>query len=503
MATSLPLSLLAPAYSFVTSHRLSLAAFPFSATAALRFTSWLYPTVSSVVHHCTLLYTGLTLLAVVLVLYITSTRVRAVYLVDYACFRPPAALRVPLSKYIEHTELAPCFDDKSVGFQSRLIERSGFGEETCLPPACHVIPPEKTLKAARAEAEQGIFSAVDAVLAKTGVCAEDIGVVVVNCTLFAPTPSMADMVVRRYGLRSDVRCFSLSGMGCSAGMAGIGLAENILQCHSRCRYALVVSTEILTGLLLRQRARDAAAELLFRLGASAVLLSASPARARHARYRLARVVRTHAGHDDRAYGCVQQEDDAAGERGIALSKDVMPVAGDTLKEHMTTLGPLVLPASELLAYALVREAQAAAPGGAGGQQQAAGPRLPHGVRALLHPRGRPCGDRRAAARPRAVGQAGGAVAHGAAPVRQHVEQLDVVRAGLPGGQVPRAQGRPCVDGRVWVRVQVQQRGVGVHPVAGSSGQRAMGGLHASLPGGHGPVRLICGGGRALCCSVAV
>ncbi|KAM3209224.1 hypothetical protein ACQJBY_063734 [Aegilops geniculata] len=353
MVTSLPLSLLAPVYSFVSSHRLSLAAFPFSATAALRFTAWLYPTVSSAVHHCTPLYAGLTLLAVVLVLYIRSTRVRAVYLVDYACFRPPAALRVPLSKYIEHTGLAPCFDDKSVGFQSRLIEHSGFGEETCLPPACHVIPPEKTLKAARAEAEQGIFSAVDAVLAKTGVGAEDIGVVVVNCTLFAPTPSMADMVVRRYGLRSDVRCFSLSGMGCSAGIAGIGLAENILQCDSRCTYALVVSTEILTSDYYSGNERAMLLQnCLFRMGASAVLLSTSRARARHAQYRLARVVRTHAGHDDRAYGCVQHEDDAAGERGIALSKDVMPVAGDTLKAHMTTLGPLVLPASELLAYAL-------------------------------------------------------------------------------------------------------------------------------------------------------
>jgi 3-ketoacyl-CoA synthase len=88
---------------------------------------------------------------------------------------------------------------------------------------------------------------------------------------------------------------------------------------------------------------------LFRMGASAAVLSTSPA---HARYRLARVVRTHAGRDARAFGCVKQEDDDAGERGIALSKDVMPVAGDTLTTHMVTLGPLVLPASELLAYAL-------------------------------------------------------------------------------------------------------------------------------------------------------
>jgi 3-ketoacyl-CoA synthase len=115
-------------------------------------------------------------------------------------------------------------------------------------------------------------------------------------------------------------------------------------------HALVVSTEILTSDYYSGNERAMLLQnCLFRMGASAAVLSTSPPRAR---YRLARVVRTHAGRDARAFGCVKQEDDDAGERGIALSKDVMPVAGDTLTTHMVTLGPLVLPASELLAYAL-------------------------------------------------------------------------------------------------------------------------------------------------------
>jgi 3-ketoacyl-CoA synthase len=167
---------------------------------------------------------------------------------------------------------------------------------------------------------------------------------------------MADMVVRRYGLRGDVRCFNLSGMGCSAGITGVGLAQSILQRRGQrdgedtVTHALVVSTEILTSDYYSGNERAMLLQnCLFRMGASAALLSTSPV---HARYRLARVVRTHAGSDARAFGCVKQEDDDAGERGIALSKDVMPVAGDTLTTHMVTLGPLVLPASELLAYAL-------------------------------------------------------------------------------------------------------------------------------------------------------
>ena len=91
----------------------------------------------------------------------------------------------------------PGFDERSVRFMSRLLERSGLGEETCLPYAQHYIPPSRDLESSRAEAELIIFSAIDDLLAKTGVSPQDIDILVVNCSLFAPTPSFADMIVNR------------------------------------------------------------------------------------------------------------------------------------------------------------------------------------------------------------------------------------------------------------------------------------------------------------------
>ena len=45
-----------------------------------------------------------------------------------------------------------------------------------------------------------------------------------------------------------------------------------------------------------------------------------------------------------------QEEDPAGVLGVRLQKDVMAVAGESLKINITTLGPLVLPVSEQLLF---------------------------------------------------------------------------------------------------------------------------------------------------------
>uniref|UniRef100_A0A452ZW00 3-ketoacyl-CoA synthase n=1 Tax=Aegilops tauschii subsp. strangulata TaxID=200361 RepID=A0A452ZW00_AEGTS len=242
-----------------------------------------------------------------------SLRPRAVYMVDYACFRPSPGLRVPFAAFQEHA--STCVDERSLRFMVRLLERSGLGEETCLPDAQHYIPPERDLESSRDEAELVVFSAIDDLLAKTNVSGEDIDILVVNCSLFAPTPSFADMVVSRYKLREDVRSVHLAGMGCSAGLISAMLLPNCL----------------------------------FRIGGAAVLLSTN---SRNARFRLARVVRTLTGAKDGAYRCVYQEEDDRGNVGVNLSKDLIVTAGDALRANITAIGPLVLPASEQLLFAL-------------------------------------------------------------------------------------------------------------------------------------------------------
>ena len=64
------------------------------------------------------------------------------------------------------------------------------------------------------------------------------------------------------------------------------------------------------------------------------------------RYELLHCVRTHRGASDESYACVYQQEDASGKVGVHLSKELMVIAGRSLKANITTLAPLVLPLSE-------------------------------------------------------------------------------------------------------------------------------------------------------------
>ncbi|KAJ6936926.1 3-ketoacyl-CoA synthase 4-like [Populus alba x Populus x berolinensis] len=231
------------------------------------------------------------------------TRPRSVYLVDYACYKPPAKLQVKYEQFMEHSKLTGDFDDSSLEFQRRILERSGLGEETYVPEAMHYIPPRPSMAAAREEAEQVMFGALDILFANTNIKPKDIGVLV-------------------------------------AGVIAVDLAKDMLQIH-RNTYAVVVSTENITqNWYFGNKKSMLIPNCLFRVGGSAVLLSNKAKDRRKAKYKLVHVVRTHKGADDKAFKCVYQEQDDAGKTGVSLSKDLMAIAGGALKTNITTLGPL-------------------------------------------------------------------------------------------------------------------------------------------------------------------
>ncbi|KAL4178853.1 hypothetical protein AMTRI_Chr13g84250 [Amborella trichopoda] len=169
---------------------------------------------------------------------------RPIYLVDYTCYKPPESCRVPLSTILKHARLIPFLDPQCLEFQVRVLERSGLGETTCVPRGLHCIP-DQSMANARAEAELVIFSAMDALFKRTGIQPKDIDILIVNCGLFSPSPSLSAMVINKYKMRSNIKSFNLSGMGCSASLISVNLARDLLQVQANA-YAVVVSTEILT-----------------------------------------------------------------------------------------------------------------------------------------------------------------------------------------------------------------------------------------------------------------
>lgn len=277
---------------------------------------------------------------------------KRVYLVDFICYKAPESLRAPISAFIEHTERSGTFDSKAVEFQTKVLERSGVGNETCLPCGTHLLPADGSLNSSMEELKTVLFSIVQDLFSKHKINPKSIDILITNCSVSCPTPSVAAMVINKFGLKSNVRNFHLSGMGCSAGILSISLAKDFLRVQKN-SLALVLSMESVSSNGYQGKVKSMQlANCLFRMGGAGILLSNKKEDRQRAKYELQHLVRTHLGSKDTAYKCVFQEHDDEGFTGVSLSRSILQVAGEALKANMATLAAMVLPYSELVWYAV-------------------------------------------------------------------------------------------------------------------------------------------------------
>nr|XP_043622164.1 3-ketoacyl-CoA synthase 1-like [Erigeron canadensis] len=279
-----------------------------------------------------------------------AKRPTPVYLVDFACYKPEEDRKMTNEGFAKMSQDSGYFEPETLQFQKRISTRSGLGDETYLSKGITARPPQLNMKEARAEAEQVMFGALDSLFKKTGIRPQEISILIVNCSLFNPTPSLSSMIVNHYKLRPDIMSFNLGGMGCSAGLISIDLAQHLLKANPN-SYAVVLSMENITLNWYPGNERSMLlCNCIFRMGGAAMLLSNKSRDRKRSKYQLAHTVRTHKGADDNSYNCIYQREDDKGIVGVSLARELMAVAGDALKTNITTLGPLVLPFSEQLMF---------------------------------------------------------------------------------------------------------------------------------------------------------
>lgn len=274
------------------------------------------------------------------------------YMLSFSTFKAPDSWKVSHAQIIQMMKNQKCFTDDSIEFMERLLERSGTGQSTAWPPGIVQCLEEgketdRSISASRKEAETVIFEIVESALKKAKVHPKEVDVLVINCSLFSPTPSLCAMVISKFGMRQDIQSFNLSGMGCGASLISVGLAKDMLQ-RRRLRRgkALVVSTEIITPNLYHGNERGFLLQnTLFRCGGAAIVLSNSWMDGRRAWYKLLHTVRVQSNSEE-AYNCVYEAQDGDNHRGVRLSKEIVKVAGKCMEKNMTTIGPYVLPLSE-------------------------------------------------------------------------------------------------------------------------------------------------------------
>ncbi|XP_011005212.1 PREDICTED: 3-ketoacyl-CoA synthase 7 [Populus euphratica] len=279
-----------------------------------------------------------------------ALRSNSVYLIDFTCYLPADNLRVTISNFIEHLHVGGTFNTDCSEFQERVVERSGIGDEACMPIALHELPPEASFKASLEEVGQVLFPIVEDLLSKHNISPKSIDILISNCSLFCPAPSITAMITNKFRFRSNIKSFSLSGMGCSAGLLSISLAKDLLKVHKN-SLALVLSTEAISSNGYHGKTKSMlVTNTIFRMGGAAVLLSNKKDDEQRAKYKLLHLVRTHMGSDDRSYTSVIQQDDEEGFVGVSLSRSLLHVAGNALRTNISELGPLVLPYLEQLRY---------------------------------------------------------------------------------------------------------------------------------------------------------
>jgi len=273
-----------------------------------------------------------------------------IYCLESEVFVPPESWRMTHEEIMAVMRGQETFTEESLSFISKTLDRSATGQSTHWPPAALPGKDGKTkivatMAQSREEAEAVIFPIVQRVLEKTGIAPKDIDFLIVNCSLFSPTPSLCAMIAHKFNFRQDVRSYNLSGMGCSANVISVDLAKQLMQNQPGSR-ALVVSTEIITPNFYYGNEKSMMLQnSLFRCGGAALILSSRRSDASRAKYELLYTGRVQMS-DDESYGAVFEKEDSEGYRGVALSKEIVNVAARAMKANFTQLGRNILPFSE-------------------------------------------------------------------------------------------------------------------------------------------------------------
>eukprot|EP00981_Chlorochromonas_danica_P012869 scaffold5514_cov166-Ochromonas_danica.AAC.3 len=291
-------------------------------------------------------------------------REKPVYLIDFSVFEPPEDWKFSYDQLVTLMKNQKCFTDESLDFMARMVKQSGTGPATAWPPGIlQSLDPTKSadrsVEKSREEAETIMYDCVERLLKSTGTNAKEIDILVINCSLFSPTPSLCSMVINKFGMRSDIHSYNLSGMGCSAGLISMDLVRNVLAGKPNA-VALIVSTEIITPNLYHGNERPFLLQnTLFRCGGAAVLVTNRWTDALRARFKLLHLVRTQYVGEG-SFGCVYETEDGTDHnyRGVRLSKDIVKIAGRAMEKNFTDIGPYVLPLSEQLktAWSIARRA---------------------------------------------------------------------------------------------------------------------------------------------------
>jgi len=267
-------------------------------------------------------------------------------MLDFSVYKPPEEYKLDRDSGFVNASKWSMYVEDNARFQLKVCEKSGLNRDgTFLPPAIHpswAKEPKYDMKTAMLEAEMVMGGAVADVLEKTGIKPEEVDILITNCSIFCPTPSLSSMLINKFKFRRDIQAYHLGGMGCSVGVIAVGLVRDMLQAHPNA-VCLYVPTEVTTFCFYPGKVKDyLVANAIFRMGGAAMIAHNKPSMVKRSKYQLMHSVRVHTGQDDTAYNCISWGPDQDGINGVYLGKDVPVQAGIMLEAVIKLITPKIM-----------------------------------------------------------------------------------------------------------------------------------------------------------------
>ncbi|PHT80441.1 3-ketoacyl-CoA synthase 17 [Capsicum annuum] len=273
-----------------------------------------------------------------------------VLLIDFACYKPLATQMCTIEKTLKIAKLMGNYSDEILDKMRMAMKKVGLGDFTYLPETLLTKSPNLCLETSLKEAQSVMFGALDMLFEKTKIDPKDIGILIVNCSVFDPVPSLSCMIVNHYKMNENVLSYNLGGMGCTAGLLAVRLANQLLQVHES-TYALILSTENTSHCCyLGKDQSKLIPNCTFRVGGAAILLSNRSSDRNSCKYELLHDVHYNGASSDRSYKSILQEEDDDGLVGVSITKDLLVAATNAIETNLTLLGPLILPLSEKILF---------------------------------------------------------------------------------------------------------------------------------------------------------
>ncbi|KDP44173.1 hypothetical protein JCGZ_05640 [Jatropha curcas] len=286
--------------------------------------------------------------------WIDGKRDQECYILDYECYKPTDDRKLDTEFSGEIIKRSKNLGLNEYKFLLKAIVSSGIGEQTYGPRMIFAGREENpTYEDGILEMEEFFQESIQKLLSRTGISPQEIDALVVNVSMLSAVPSLSARIINHYKMREDIKVFNLTGMGCSASLISVNIAQNLFKTYKN-SYTLVITSESLSPNWYAGNNRSMIlANCLFRSGGCAILLTNKRALKHKAMFKLKCLVRTHHGARDDSYDCCLQKEDEQGRVGFHLGKNLPKAATRAFVDNLRVISPKILPVRELLRFLIV------------------------------------------------------------------------------------------------------------------------------------------------------